>query len=157
MKNYNQGTKDFLEKAGVILRAKKAVPQLAPDWAEGGKHGTQYSITLSKMKPGMSGEYESTEELARKAEKHVQFFFWNSLAAKEEAKHKLGGTDTPTEYDVLANLYLPCEDFEDFCLSFGYDTDSRKAEKTYRDVVEMNKKLEHIFTPEELEELENIN
>jgi len=44
----------------------------------------------------------------------------------------------PTAADVLsclvsdANAVEQARDFEDFCHDFGYDTDSRKAEKIYR-------------------------
>lgn len=38
----------------------------------------------------------------------------------------------PTEYDILASVtkYDPGT-FDDFCSDYGYDTDSKKAEKTY--------------------------
>lgn len=45
---------------------------------------------------------------------------------------KLRRGKKPTEYDVLACICKDDpEDFENFCSNFGYDTDSRKAEKTY--------------------------
>lgn len=59
----------------------------------------------------------------------------------------LGGTPKPpTAADVLSSL---CSDarsadrvtFEDWCSEFGYDTDSRRAEKTYLACVEINAKL----------------
>ena len=43
----------------------------------------------------------------------------------------------PSAYDILSCLtkYDPGT-FEDFCSEFGYDTDSRTAEKTYHEVVQ---------------------
>lgn len=45
-------------------------------------------------------------------------------------------TNEPTPADVLSCLLSDAEaaseSFEDFCSSFGYDSDSRKAERTYR-------------------------
>lgn len=39
----------------------------------------------------------------------------------------------PTAYDVLTCLTKTDPGtFEEFCSEFGYDTDSRKAEKTYK-------------------------
>ena len=36
--------------------------------------------------------------------------------------------------------------FDDFCAEFSYDTDSRRAEKIYRECVRSAAKLERIFT-----------
>lgn len=65
---------------------------------------------------------------------------------------------TPTSYDVLACLttYDP-EDFESFCSNFGYDIDSRRAEKTYNGVVDEYNNLKMLFSDKELEELQEIN
>ena len=63
----------------------------------------------------------------------------------------------PSAYSVLACLekyeYI---DFNDFCSNFGYDTDSRKAEKTYKAVKKEYEKLCKIFTEEEIEKLREI-
>ncbi len=64
----------------------------------------------------------------------------------------------PTVYDVLASLtkYDPGT-FKDFCGDFGYDTDSRSAEKTYKAVVDEYKNLTMLFNDEELELMAEIN
>jgi len=64
---------------------------------------------------------------------------------------------TPTAYDVLASLttYEP-EDFNDFCDSFGYDTDSRTAERIYNAVKEEYNNLKMLFSDEELELMQEI-
>lgn len=71
---------------------------------------------------------------------------------------KLVKGEAPTPYDVLSCLtkYDPGT-FEDFCGEFGYDTDSRKAEKTYKAVCEEYTRLCTLFTPEEMEEMQDIN
>ena len=58
----------------------------------------------------------------------------------------------PTPYEVLAALtkYMPI-DFEDFCSNYGYDTDSRKAEKIYNAVVDEVKNLMILYNEEEME------
>lgn len=62
------------------------------------------------------------------------------------------GSNEPTLYDVLTCLtkYDP-ETFEDFCENYGYDTDSRKAEKVYKEVVKEFNNMQRLFTNEELE------
>lgn len=63
----------------------------------------------------------------------------------------------PTAYDILACLtkYDPGT-FEDFCREFGYDTDSRSAEKTYNAVCEEYEKVKTIWTDAEIEQLAEI-
>lgn len=68
------------------------------------------------------------------------------------------GSDFPTLYDVLACLQkYDVGSFEDFCNEFGYDTDSRKALKTYKAVVKEYNAMSRLFTSEELEILSEIN
>lgn len=64
----------------------------------------------------------------------------------------------PKPYDVLACLtkYDPGS-FENFCSEFGYNTDSKRAEKTYHVVVEEWTKVKAFFSPAEIEELQEIN
>lgn len=54
---------------------------------------------------------------------------------------------TPSEYDILSCLALdnPCDSFEDFCSNYGYDTDSRKAERTYKAVVKQYEGLVRVL------------
>lgn len=63
----------------------------------------------------------------------------------------------PTLYDVLACLtkYNPYT-FEDFCSEYGYDTDSRKAYKTFEAVKEEWYNVEALFD-DVLDELREIN
>lgn len=68
------------------------------------------------------------------------------------------GDNLPTAYDILSCLtkYDPC-DFENFCSEFGYDIDSRKAFKTYKGVRREWKNIERLFTPKQIEQLQEIN
>lgn len=60
----------------------------------------------------------------------------------------------PNAYDILACL---CKSdpsyFEQFCQEYGYDDDSRTAEKIYLACVKEYKLLERMFTTEQMEEL----
>lgn len=78
-----------------------------------------------------------------KGGKQYTFEFGQSIAE---------GNNEPTMYDVLACLqkYDP-ETFEDFCSNYGYDNDSRTAEKTYKAVCKEFKNMQRLFTSEELE------
>lgn len=63
----------------------------------------------------------------------------------------------PILYDVLVCLtkYDPCT-FENFCSDYGYDSDSRKAEKTYKAVVKEWQNICRLFTLSEIEQLQEI-
>mgnify|MGYP006921432348 CR=1 FL=1 len=80
-------------------------------------------------------------------------------------KYKSGGNllklvkgEIPTAYDVLACLtkYDPGT-FEDFCGEFGYDADSKKAEKTYNAVREEWLNITRLFTDDEISQLAEIS
>jgi hypothetical protein len=63
----------------------------------------------------------------------------------------------PSAYDVLSCLNKSeVGDFEDFCSNYGYDTDSRKAEKTYLALLEEWKNLKMLYSDEELNLLQEI-
>lgn len=63
----------------------------------------------------------------------------------------------PTAYDLLSCITKndPGE-FEDFCAECGYDTDSRKAYSMWESVCEEWAKVSDFFTPEEMEQLQEI-
>ena len=64
----------------------------------------------------------------------------------------------PTSYDILACLTKSDpESFENFCNEYGYDFDSRTAEKTYNAVKKEWLNVCRIWNEEEIEELQNIN
>jgi len=64
----------------------------------------------------------------------------------------------PALYSVLACLQkYDVGSFEDFCSDFGYDEDSRTAEKTYKAVLKEWEAMERLFNNEELELLQLIN
>lgn len=76
------------------------------------------------------------------------FTFWQSIA---------NTGIFPKPYDVLACLQkYDCGTFEDFCSDFGYDTDSRKAYKIYKGVLREWKNVERLFTPDQIELLQEI-
>jgi hypothetical protein len=88
-------------------------------------------------------------------------FFASPEAHKESFSHR-GSTvrrckKQPSLYDILACItkYDP-KTFEDFCSSYGYDTDSRKAEETYFAVQKEWQECNRMFH-DCLDELQEIN
>ena len=68
-----------------------------------------------------------------------------------------GGGNPPTAYAVLSCIQkYEIGTFEDFCGDFGYDTDSRNAEKIYKLVKKEWEKVNTFFTESEIEELQEI-
>ncbi len=68
------------------------------------------------------------------------------------------GKTKPSVYDVLACLTSCDPDtFKEFCSSYGYDEDSRKAEAIYKKVVEEWKNIKMLWTDEEIQKLQEIN
>lgn len=66
-------------------------------------------------------------------------------------------SNEPTMYDVLACLQkYDVGTFEDFCREFGYDQDSRTAERVYKAVQREYKNIKRLFSSEELELLAEI-
>jgi hypothetical protein len=66
----------------------------------------------------------------------------------------------PDSSDILGSLLLDASSgsdlFEDFCLNYGYDTDSRKAEKTWLACRNTYVELVQIFGTDELSRLQEI-
>ena len=80
--------------------------------------------------------------------KSYTFDFGQSIAA---------GDKEPTMYDVLTCLQkYEIGTFEEFCGDFGYDEDSRSAEKTYKAVSKEYEAMSRMFTESELEQLQEI-
>jgi len=64
---------------------------------------------------------------------------------------------TPNAYDVLVCLHkYEVESFESFCSEFGYDSDSRTAEKTYLAVCDQYKNICALYNEAEMELMQEI-
>ncbi len=80
-----------------------------------------------------------------------RFNFGQSIAASEKGEQ-------PTAYGVLACLTkYEVSTFDDFCSDYGYDNDSRSAYKTYKAVKKEWENVKRLFTPEQIELLQEIN
>jgi hypothetical protein len=134
-------------------------------------HGKHYRCTISGQGRGhVSFDFWNSyqDELINHARKHGPYRYDDVMASIGFGKGqgtriqtiiaKYPQTLTPTAYDLLACLEKnEPGTFEEFCSDFGYDTDSRRAEETWRAVTEEYIKVRRFFKPDELEELQEIN
>jgi len=122
---------DFLTKTGAKI--KMTYIGNAPHFEDDKKnhiHRDRYRVTISRNGKKMS------------------VIFGQSIAA--------AGTE-PTVYTILSHIQkYDCGTFDNFCGSFGYDTDSRTAERVYKAVCDEYKSLCTIFSDTELTELQEI-
>jgi hypothetical protein len=137
MNEYEKQAQDFLKDTETKLTVKEATNfAQCPPFCEsaGHVHGDHYRITLSNKQ----GRYT--------------FSFWNSANDSQQGKQ-------PTAYDVLSCLggevYSP-DSLEDFCSEYGYDTDSRKAEKTFKASAKQQESLRRLFSTDQLEKLAEV-
>ncbi len=141
--DYQKQAEDFLTKHGIKFRATLSDSK-SPAWAkeDGERSGHHYRVTLSHA-----------AHHANSSRKRLVFDFWGSIADAEK------GITTITAYDVLACISsdVHCAaTFEDFCVEFGYETDSIKALQTFRRCSAFGKRLRAFFTQAEIEQLQEI-
>lgn len=169
--NYNQQALDFLQSTGAKIEVK---------FSHSGKHFEDdtderdiYSVVLSRgnrkykfnfgnslndscfyftigrNKLPIDRKHLDSKNLISLVKTRI-----SSFNPKYDTIHK---PIAPSEYTILCCLtkYNP-ETFEDFCSEFGYDTDSRRAKKTYKAVVKEWLMITSLFSDEELEALREI-
>lgn len=126
--NYQQQASDFLTKHGISFSAKLANTK-TPSWKDDSRPVNHFIVTLKQGK------------------KRVSFDFFDSIANREKGITELDA------YSVLSccssEIHCP-ETFEEFCSEFGYDEDSRKAEKTFKSLKKFSDKLKKFFDTEEM-------
>jgi len=167
--SYEQQAIDFLNQTETVLSVKFI------------KHGKHFAddkesrdIYECELKRGSrSYKFNFGQSLAKSGEfivKDKNPRFTKTFNKKSDAMNyagKIGNSfnvsknrdfNAPTSYDILACItkYNP-NTFEDFCSEFGYDTDSKKAEKTYNAVKDEYINVCALFTDKEIEQLQEIN
>lgn len=178
MNNYEQQATDFCNKYGV---------QLDIEYKEYGKHFEEdkeprdiYSVFIKRGSRGYSLEFgqslnESGVKVINRNTGRVNRVFDRKDVTNKKGqidpyliglllKYPLASCDQvikptpPTVYNILACLTKnDPETFEDFCSNFGYDADSKRAERVYNAVKDEWKGMQVLFNDEELTELQEIN
>lgn len=149
---HSEGDKDFRDVYQVLLtRGDK--PPLSIQFGQSIADSSQYVVGCAPVNMGRH-IHVSKSQFEAALPSHLP----NNLVLNRGYTVKRNKVSAPTAYAMLACLtkYDPGT-FEDFCSEYGYDTDSRKAEKTYFAVQEEWKKVRSFFTSEELESLREIN
>lgn len=114
------------------------------------KHGIKLNVLNEEVRPYFPEDKKARSvfklKLTRKGKSYTFEFGQSIVNAGIE----------PTMYDVLTCLtkYEPGT-FENFCWDYGYDTDNRTAERTYKVVCKEWKAVERLFG-DILEELQEI-
>lgn len=127
-------------------------------------HGSSGLVRSSKeILNGEQNKFKNNEKISNK----ISLPLKNELDLKQvrlNNKDEIGvfairnnNCRKPTAYEVLSclNKYEPSS-FEDFCSDFGYNIDSKKAEKIYFAVQKEWANLNRLFTEEQLNELREI-
>ena len=163
---YEKQAQDFLNKTNTKLDLTYITsdPQESSCFNDG-KQRDVYQVRLTRgsrtysfkfaQSLACSGKYGNgsirTHELPRKLNKP-------SWLLKQDGWFKNTDFEEPTAYDILCCLTKHDPgDFEWFCSDFGYDTDSIKANETYKAVKDEYQNMCILFSDEELEELQEIN
>jgi len=138
---------DFLSRFGLKLKITLSDTK-TPSWGDdcGGKYRPHYRVTLAINKSYVGHSN-------RPFPHSTSFDFFGSI------RDGMDGT-SPSEYSVLAcissDIYCP-DTFADFCSDYGYDEDSRTAEKQFRACSRFAKQLRAFFTPDEIKALQEIH
>lgn len=169
MNEYVKQATEFLQKAHAEMKIEYVGLAINKEWKEKEKR-CLYEITLTSPRGSMTFNFwdsiRNTEiktmTLEAYAEKRHRVAFSSLAQAKKmQANKELAAKKkaaVPSVYDVLACL-TKCDPgtFENFCSDFGYDEDSRAAERIYFAVQKEYTQLTKLFTPEQMEELAEIN
>lgn len=104
------------------------------------KHGVKMSVTYVNYGPHFVGDKESRHRYRVTFSRNGK-----SMRVMFGQSHAKGAT-TPTAYDVLSCLQkYDVGTFEDFCSEFGYDEDSRSAERIYKAVIKECEGVARVF------------
>lgn len=169
MDEYLEQAKSFLNKANAKCEIVCGGITRNENWEEREKRNW-YDVTITTPRGKMTFTFWdsihnteiSTMTFEEYAKKKLKYNRVENMSYGERIKAKndltrLKADAVPNEYDVLACLEkYDMGTFENFCSEFGYDEDSRTAERIYIAVIKEYKDLTRIFTEEQMEELREI-
>lgn len=160
---YEQQAIDFLLKTGAIMEI--TFSNFGKHWEGDKEERDIYNVTISRNGRQYTFKFgnslnASGRYIVRNHGKDMHFqdraaatrFASSVFDVKNNPNFK-----APTYYDVLAVLTKTDPGlFQDFCDEFSYDTDSRRAERTYNAVRDEYLHLANIFSNDELEQMQEI-
>lgn len=169
MNEYLEQVKNFLNKANAKCEIVYGGISRNENWKEKEKRNW-YDVTITTPRGKMAFTFWdsirnteiSTMTFEEYAKKELKYNRVEDMSYGEKVKAKkdlarLKAKAVPDEYDVFACLgKYDVGTFEDFCSEFGYDEDSRTAERIYIAVIKEYKDLTRIFTEKQMEELSEI-
>lgn len=98
---------------------------------------------------GAKLDYDKQDEWQRKANGYRVTLRYRGRQMSLDYWMGSAHTSAPDSASVISSLLLDSsaldQSFEDFCSEFGYDTDSRKAEATYRACKSSGEKLRKLL------------
>lgn len=153
MDEYIKQATNFLQKTYSKMKIEYVGLAVNKEWKEKEKR-CLYEITLTSPRGSMT--FDFWDSIRNTRIRTMPFDAYNVQANKELAAKKKAAV--PSVYDVLACLQK-CDPgtFENFCSDYGYDEDSRTAMRVYLAVQNEYTQLTRLFTPEQMEELAEIN
>lgn len=169
MNEYLEQAKNFLNKANAKCEIVYGGISRNENWGEKEKRNW-YDVIITTPRGKMTFTFWdsihnteiSTMTFEEYTKKKLKYNRVANMSYGENVKVKndlirLKAEAVPNEYDVLACLekYDPGT-FEDFCSEFGYNEDSRTAERIYIAAINEYKDLTRIFTEKQMEELSEI-
>ena len=170
MKNeYAEQAEKFLQDANATMKIELQGRAINTEWREKELRNL-YAVTIATPRGSYTFDFwdslHNTEITQMTVEQYARKYFrmpYEDMTYSEQkkARAELASEQKearPTCYVVLACLtkYEPST-FEEFCAEYGYDEDSRAAERIYIAVQKEFANLKRIFTLEQLEELQEIN
>lgn len=104
-----------------------------------------------------SAAHSESELVRAKCSRGCGFQYREPMRHSSQCAANPANAESPSAYDILACVTKNDPGtFSDFCGDYGYDEDSRMAERTYFAVQHEWKQARAFFTAEELEELAEV-
>lgn len=151
MNNYEKQAQDFLDKTQTTFKAEYIKTDFHFD---GDKEKRDiYKITLQRGNRKMV--FNFGQSIVNSSIFQPQTNYSRGVNAQ---RILLKRGKAPTPYDILACLQkYEVGSFENFCNEFGYNVDSKKAEKTYNAVLKEWQEVQKLWSDEEITLLQEIN
>lgn len=169
MKNeYTEQAENFLRDAGATMKIELQGCAINTMWKEKESRNL-YAVTITTPRGSYTFDFwdslRNTETTQMTAEQYARKYLhrlWQDMTYTEKNKARAEFAKKQKEarpdcYDVLACLtkYAPGT-FEDFCGEYGYDEDSRTAERIYIAAQSEFANLKRIFDHEQMEAMQEI-